>query len=93
MKTVIEAFPSLMNTTCHIKETETVQYSNRADFSLPDSTQYKNTYAFTYDNQGRLVSSDRYNGKELQLIAQTRLIDYGAGSMILPSPDGTEWIQ
>lgn len=45
-----------------ITEWETVQYSNGTDFTLPGSTQEKNTYAFTYDNQGRLTSSSRYAG-------------------------------
>lgn len=45
-----------------ITEWETVQYSDGTDFTLPGSTQDKNTYAFTYDNQGRLASSSRYAG-------------------------------
>lgn len=45
-----------------ITEWETVQYSNGTDFTAAGSTQDKNTYAFTYDNQGRLTSSSRYAG-------------------------------
>ena len=45
-----------------ITEWETSQYSNGTDFTLPGSTADKYTYAYSYDNFGRLTSSERFEG-------------------------------
>ena len=45
-----------------ITEWETSQYSNGTDFTLPGSTADRYTYAYSYDNFGRLTSSERFEG-------------------------------
>ena len=45
-----------------ITEWETTQYSNGTDFTLPGSTADRYTYSYSYDNFGRLTSSERFEG-------------------------------
>ncbi|MBR2134753.1 MAG: hypothetical protein IJ855_00825 [Bacteroidales bacterium] len=51
-----------MKRNCHIREFKILQFSNGTDFTLPGSTEDRYTYAYSYDNFGRLTSSSRYAG-------------------------------
>ena len=51
-----------MKRTCHTKGFASPQFSNGTDFSLPGSTADRYTYAYSYDNFGRLTSSERFEG-------------------------------